>query len=72
MRDHRNQFGRHRLGIAGGVHCIEIPEVASALAEHRRTWLTTLISQGRHSFASMRKRAEVQSSPGYWIPATAN
>jgi hypothetical protein len=72
MRDHRNQFGRHRLGIAGGVHCIGIPEVASALAEHRRTWLTALISQGRHSFATMRKRTEVQSSSGYWIPATAN
>ena len=72
MRDHRNQFGRHRLGMAGAVHCIEIPEVASALAEHRRTWLTALISQGRHSFATMRKRTEVQSSSGYWIPATAN
>jgi hypothetical protein len=73
MREQRLQPGRHRLGTAGGVHCLEIPAVASALAEHRRTWLTAMISQGKHSFASMRKRSEGQaSSSSYWIPVTAN
>ncbi|MCQ4119161.1 hypothetical protein [Rhodococcus tibetensis] len=72
MREQRLQPGRHRLGIPGGVHCLEIPEVAFALAEHRRTWLTALISQGKHSFASMRKRSEAQATSGYWIPVTAN
>ncbi|MFZ2173489.1 MAG: hypothetical protein WAW17_05525 [Rhodococcus sp. (in: high G+C Gram-positive bacteria)] len=72
MRDHGNHTGRHRLGTVGSVHCIEIPAIAVALAEHRRTWLTALISQGKHSFASMRKRTESQQSATFWIPATAN
>ncbi|MBF6213329.1 hypothetical protein IU433_24670 [Nocardia puris] len=65
-----NQTGRHRLGMAGGVHCIEIPAVAAALAEHRRSWFTALISPARHSFAAMRKRSAVAATS--WVPAAAN
>src|SRR5690606_18824940 len=36
--------GRHRLGMENGVHCILIPEVAAALAEHRRNWFTSLLT----------------------------
>jgi hypothetical protein len=55
--------------MAGGVHCIEIPAVAAALAEHRRTWFTSLISPARHSFAAMRRRSATPSVR--WVPATA-
>ncbi|MET7773365.1 hypothetical protein [Nocardia sp. NPDC005366] len=64
-----NQSGRHRLGMAGGVHCIQIPAVAAALAEHRRSWFTALINPARHSFAAMRKRPVLASVR--WIPAAA-
>ncbi|AFU00548.1 hypothetical protein O3I_012935 [Nocardia brasiliensis ATCC 700358] len=56
--------------MAGGVHCTQIPAVAEALAEHRRTWFTALISPARHSFAAMRKRSTVPSVR--WVPATAS
>ncbi len=55
--------------MAGGVHCTQIPAVAAALAEHRRTWFTALISPARHSFAAMRKRSTMATA--YWVPATA-
>ncbi|WP_156370899.1 hypothetical protein [Nocardia arizonensis] len=64
-----NQSGRHRLGMAGGVHCIRIPAVAAALAEHRRSWFTALISPARHSLAAVRKRPAVAAVR--WVPATA-
>lgn len=51
-----------------GVHCVLIPEIALALADHRRNWFTTLLSPARHSFATMRKRT---SSVGQWSPAVA-
>ncbi|WP_043668744.1 hypothetical protein [Nocardia vulneris] len=70
MGTRNNQTGRHRLGMAGGVHCTQIPAVAEALAEHRRTWFTALISPARHSFAAMRKRSTVASVR--WVPATAS
>ncbi|WP_280235282.1 hypothetical protein [Nocardia cyriacigeorgica] len=69
MGTSRNQTGRHRLGMAGGVHCVDIPAVAAALAEHRRTWFTSLISPARHSFAAMRRRSVAPSVR--WVPATA-
>ncbi|GAA5059509.1 hypothetical protein [Nocardia callitridis] len=68
MGTRNNPTGRHRLGMAGGVHCIHIPAVAAALEEHRRTWFTALISPARHSFAAMRKRASGASVR--WVPAT--
>ena len=33
MQSNQIQPGRHRLGMDAGVHCILIPEVASALAD---------------------------------------
>ncbi|MBJ8343085.1 hypothetical protein [Antrihabitans sp. YC2-6] len=70
MRSNRHQDGRHRLGMPNGVHCIMIPAVADALAEHRRNWFTSLINPARHSFAGMRKRSV--SASNYWVPATAS
>ncbi|KAA8880513.1 hypothetical protein F3087_41125 [Nocardia colli] len=70
MGTRTNQTARHRLGMAGTVHCVHIPAVAAALAEHRRTWFTALISPARHSFAAMRKRSVVPSVR--WVPATAS
>ncbi len=67
----KNHVGRHRLGMAGGVHCIEIPAVAAALAEHHRNWFTALLSPARHSFGSMRRRAAVPVQRR-WVPATAS
>ncbi|MGN7134956.1 hypothetical protein ACTHQY_16955 [Rhodococcoides corynebacterioides] len=67
--ERRMQPGRHRLGMPDGVHCILIPEVADALAEHRRNWFTSLLSPARHSFASMRKRGSTLGTG--WSPATA-
>ena len=68
MRSNQIQPGRHRLGMDAGVHCILIPEVSSALADHRRNWFTNLLTPARHSFATMRKRT---ASVGQWSPATA-
>ncbi|MFD3509617.1 hypothetical protein [Nocardia sp. NPDC058666] len=67
----RNQrTARHRLGMPGGVHCIEYPAVATTLAQYRRSWFSTLLSPARHSFAAMRKRPYLASV--YWAPAAAN
>lgn len=64
MRPSPTPTGRHRLGVENGVHCILIPEVAAALAEHRRNWFTMLLSNARHSQAAIRKRAA--SLPTQW------
>ena len=69
MRSNRIQPGRHRLGMEAGVHVILIPEVALALADHRRNWFTNLLSPARHSFATMRKRTEAVAQ---WSPAIAS
>ncbi|WP_067697471.1 hypothetical protein [Nocardia jejuensis] len=63
------QTGRHRLGLPGTMHCTQIPSVAAALAEHRRSWLSTILNPARHSFAAMRKRTAVATAK--WVPATA-
>ncbi|MFC9896021.1 hypothetical protein ACFVMC_20220 [Nocardia sp. NPDC127579] len=68
MRTRIHQTGRHRLGMTGGVHCTQIPAVAAALAEHRRSWVSTLLNPARHSFAAMRKRS---TAAVYWAPAPA-
>ncbi|MGY0497963.1 hypothetical protein ACWZHB_05635 [Nocardia sp. FBN12] len=67
-RNHR--AARHRLGMPGGVHCIEFPAVAATLAEYRRSWFTALLSPARHSFAAIRKRPSMPA--GYWSPAAAS
>ncbi|WP_137726108.1 hypothetical protein [Prescottella subtropica] len=70
MRSTSTRLGRHRLGMENGVHAILIPEVASALAEHRRTWFTSVLTPARHSFASIRK--QTATMPARWAPAVAN
>lgn len=50
--------------MENGVHCILIPEVAAALAAHRRNWFTMLLTSARHSQAAIRKRAA--SLPAQW------
>ena len=62
--------GRHRLGMENGVHCIRIPEVAAALTAHRRTWFTMLLTNARHSRASIRKRAA--ALPTQWATPAVN
>jgi hypothetical protein len=52
------------------MHCIQIPAVAAALTEHRRSWFTALTNPARHSFAAMRKRSAVAAT--YWAAATAS
>ncbi|WP_433590932.1 hypothetical protein [Nocardia sp. CA-145437] len=64
------QTGRHRLGLAGNVHCIEIPAVAAALAEHGRSWLTALFSPARHSATARRKQSPESGVVRRWVPAT--
>ncbi|MEV6659813.1 hypothetical protein [Nocardia fluminea] len=67
-RNHR--AARHRLGMPGGVHCIEFPAVAATLAEYRRSWFSALLSPARHSFAAVRKRPSMATA--YWSPAAAS
>lgn len=62
--------GRHRLGMPGLVHCVEIRSVADALAEYRRGWLATLLVPARHSLAGLRRRARVTASERILVPAT--
>ncbi|MBF6357880.1 hypothetical protein IU449_25615 [Nocardia higoensis] len=63
--------GRHRLGMAGGVHCLTIPAVAAAFAEHRRPWPTSLRQPARHSLAARRRRTPAPATTR-WVPATAS
>ncbi|RVW05749.1 hypothetical protein [Rhodococcus xishaensis] len=70
MRSTSTGLGRHRLGMENGVHAILIPEVAAALAEHRRSWFHRVLTPARHSFAAVRKRTT--SMPTRWVPAVAN
>jgi hypothetical protein len=56
--------------MVNGVHCIRIPAVAAALAEHRRNWFTALLNPARHSFAAMSKRSSTVGA-AHWVPATA-
>jgi hypothetical protein len=61
------QTGRHRLGVPGGVHCLEIPAVATRVTQYRRTWLTALLNPARHSWAAMHRRTAWAAVP--WVPA---
>ncbi|WP_410876709.1 hypothetical protein [Nocardia sp. A7] len=70
MSTRNGRAARHRLGMPGGVHCIEFPAVAATLAEYRRSWFSTLLSPARHSFAAMRKRTGMAAT--YWSPAAAS
>lgn len=61
--------GRHRFGTVDLVHCTEFALVAAALAEHRHSWLTGLLTPARHSLAGLRRRSV--RSELRWAPATA-
>ena len=61
--------GRHRLGPPELWHCVEHPVVATALAEHRRTWVTSLLTPARHSLAGLRRRAVAPDLR--WVAAPA-
>ncbi|UYP17344.1 hypothetical protein OED52_11535 [Rhodococcus sp. Z13] len=69
MRSSHSYVGRHRLGTENGVHCILIPEVAAALAEHRRNWFTSLVTNARHSQAAIRKRTAALPTAQWASPA---
>ena len=59
--------GRHRLGAGALVHCTEFTLVAAALAEHRRSWFTGLLTPARHSLAGLRRRSV--GPQRWWAPA---
>ncbi|MFJ9786276.1 hypothetical protein ACIRSS_42370 [Amycolatopsis sp. NPDC101161] len=61
--------GRHRLGTPGLVHCVLHRSVAEALADYRRTWLSTLLVPAKHSFAGLRRRARAAALERIWVPA---
>ncbi|MEC3974148.1 hypothetical protein [Amycolatopsis sp. H20-H5] len=60
--------GKHRLGAPGLMHCVQHRPVAEALAEYRRTWLTALLVPAKHSFAGLRRRAQVAAQERIWFP----
>lgn len=66
-RDAGRAPGRHRVGAPGLVHCLEHPEVALALGEFRRGWLSALLVPARHSWAGLRRRTVVPT--GVLAPA---
>ncbi|OXM61415.1 hypothetical protein [Amycolatopsis vastitatis] len=61
--------GRHRLGTPGLVHCVLHRPVADALADYRRTWLSTLLVPAKHSFAGLRRKARAAALERIWVPA---
>lgn len=61
--------GRHRLGTPGLVHCLVHRTVAYALADYRRTWLSTLLVPAKHSFAGLRRKARAAALERIWVPA---
>ncbi|MGH3516154.1 MAG: hypothetical protein ACRDQ7_01785 [Haloechinothrix sp.] len=62
--------GRHRLGLPGLVHCVQHRQVALALADYRRTWLTSLLVPAKHSLSGLRRRARATAHEHIWAPAT--
>ncbi|MFF0148400.1 hypothetical protein ATK36_6007 [Amycolatopsis sulphurea] len=63
--------GKHRLGTPGLVHCGAYRQVADALAEHRRTWLSALLVPAQHSLAGLRRRALAAAAERAWVPAVS-
>ena len=59
--------GRHRFGADDLVHCAEFTLVAAALAEHRRSWFTGLLTPAKHSLAGLRRRSVAPAR--WWAPA---
>ena len=71
MARNSGHHGRHRLGTPGLVHCVLHWQVADALAEYRRSWLTAILVPAKHSLAGLRRRAASAAVERAWIPATA-
>ncbi|MEV5718449.1 hypothetical protein AB0L41_31565 [Amycolatopsis mediterranei] len=63
--------GRHRLGTPGLVHCVVHRPVAEALADYRRTWLSTLLVPAKHSFAGLRRKARAAALERIWVPSVS-
>ena len=63
--------GKHRLGAPGLVHCTEHPAVATALAEYRRTWWSTILTPARHTLAGLRRRAAAAAVERAWAPVVS-
>lgn len=61
------RHGRHRFGADGLVHCTEFLLVATALAEHRSSWFTGLLTPAKHSLAGLRRRSVAPER--WWAPA---
>lgn len=71
MKGNGRNGGRHRLGAPGLVHCVRHREVAEALAEFRRGWLTAIMVPAKHSLAGLRKRAARAAGESAWAPAAS-
>ena len=68
----RNEYqGRHRLGTPGLAHCVQHRQVAMALEEFRRTWLTAITVPARHSLAAFRRRAAAAAREHAFAPTAA-
>ncbi|MGW5316902.1 hypothetical protein [Nocardia thailandica] len=65
--DHR--AARHRLGLPGGVHCLEIPVVAAIFSERRRSWFAAWFTPARHAAGA---RPAVSAPAPQWVPVTAS
>ncbi|MGW3997449.1 hypothetical protein [Amycolatopsis sp. NPDC004772] len=63
--------GKHRLGTPGLVHCLVHLSVAVALADYRRTWLSTLLVPAKHSFAGLRRKARAAALERIWVPSVS-
>lgn len=67
----RQQYvGKHRLGTPGLVHCLRYHQVALALDEYRRNWLTAILVPAKHSVAGLRRRARIAAQERAWAPIT--
>lgn len=67
MHRRPRSLGRHRFGADGLVHCTEFALVAAALADHRRSWFTGLLTPAKHSLAGLRRRSIAPER--WWAPA---
>lgn len=69
MRTRKSTTGRHRLGMPGGVYCLEFPAAAAALVRYRRSWFASLTVPARHGFVTRLRRPV--PARARWAPATA-
>lgn len=62
--------GRHRLGTPGLVHCVMHREVAEAIEDYRRSWLTAWLKPAKHSWMGLRRKARSARKQTVLAPAT--